>query len=236
MRTNAIRRPAGLAAWLALAAPLACGAASAKDESRTVRLTFRDGRASVSDAIRGYKYVDYVFPAGASESLEVELKTGHTATYFNLLAPGEKDVAFFIGSTGGERFAGKAPSSGDYTARVYMMRSAARRGEKASYRLTVALGSKNATNEKGPDYADGLTGGPDFWQVEGVAAGDNLKMRAAPSPQAGVVASFANGAALRNKGCKNAQGQRWCRVETLGATKQAGWVNGHYLRESAGLK
>ena len=236
MRTNAIPRTIRLTACLALAASFACGAARAKEESRTVRLTFKDGRASVSDAIRGYGYVDYVFPAGASESLEVELKTANTATYFNLLPPGEKDVAFFIGSTSGARFAGKTPSSGDYTARVYMMRSAARRGENASYRLTVALGARSATNEKGSDYADGLTGGPDFWQVAGVAAGDTLNMRKTPSPQADFVASFANGAVLRNKGCKNAQGQRWCRVETLAATPQAGWVNGHYLRESAGPK
>ncbi|MCC0001558.1 MAG: SH3 domain-containing protein [Methylobacteriaceae bacterium] len=233
MKASPIFRTARLAACLVLSTSLACGASLAKEESRTVRLTFKDGRASASDAIRGYEYVDYVFPAGASESLEVELKTANTATYFNLLAPGQKEVAFFIGSTSGKRFAGKAPSSGDYTARVYMMRSAARRGEKANFRLAITLGETRATNEKGPDFADGLTGGPDYWAVSGVKAGDSLNLREDASPHAKIVARFSNGTVLRNLGCKNAQGQRWCRVERADVAGQRGWVNGRHLRESA---
>ena len=221
-------------AFIVLAATLASGASSAQEAHRTARMSFKDGRASVSGQIRGYDFVDYVFSAGASESIEVEMKTANTATYFNLLAPGDKETSFFTGSTSGMRFAGPAPASGDYTARVYMMRSAARRGERAAYRLTVVLGGKSATNEKGPDFADGLTGGPDFWEVAGVAAGDALNLRDARSSQAKVVARFGNGAALRNHGCKNVQGQRWCRVEAAGNARQAGWANGHYLRESAG--
>lgn len=232
--TRAISPISRFLVCLALLAALAPGASLAQDAHRTLKMTFKDGRATVSGQIRGYDYVDHVFSAGASESIDVEMKTANSATYFNLLAPGEKDTAFFIGSTSGKRFAGPAPASGDYIARVYMMRSAARRGEKAAYKLTVALGAKSATKEKGPDFADGLTGGPDFWEVTGVGAGDTLNLRATPSPQAAIVARFGNGAVLRNSGCKNAEGQRWCRVEATGDAKQAGWVNGHYLRESAG--
>lgn len=78
-----------------------------------------------------------------------------------------------------------------------------------------------------------LTGGPDYWEVSGVAAGDALAMRATPSPGGSSVATFANGAALRNLGCKNTRGQRWCRVEGAG---HSGWVNGKYLREGPGPK
>ena len=132
-------------AFIALAATLASDASSAQEAHRTARMSFKDGRASVSGQIRGYDFVDYVFSAGASESIEVEMKTANTATYFNLLAPGEKETSFFTGSTSGMRFAGPAPASGDYTARVYMMRSAARRGERAAYRLTVVLGGTRLT-------------------------------------------------------------------------------------------
>ena len=223
-------------ARLSLIATLASGGALAEGAHRTLKLTFTEGHAAVSGQVRGYDFVDHVFSAGAGESIDVALKTANTAAYFNLLAPGEKEAAFFIGATSGARFAGPAPASGDYIARVYLMRNAARRGEKAAYKLTVALGARNATNEKGPDFADGLTGGPDYWEVRGVAAGDALNLRKTPSPQAAVVARFANGAVLRNLGCKNAQGQRWCRVEAVVNAAQSGWVNGHYLRESPGPK
>jgi hypothetical protein len=88
--------------------------------------------------------------------------------------------------------------------------------------------------EKGPGYADGLTGGPDYWEVTGVGTGDTLNLREKPSPHAQKIAQFANGTILRNLGCKNTRGQRWCRVEGLQHSSLRGWVNGHYLRESAG--
>ncbi|MGD9656691.1 MAG: SH3 domain-containing protein [Methylocystis sp.] len=208
--------------------------AFAGSEHWTKRVAFSDGGAKIKGRIRGYQYVDYVFPAGAGESLTVSLTTSNDANYFNLLAPGETQTAFFIGSTSGDNYEGAAPTSGDYTARVYLMRSAARRGETARYMLTIALGDKGAAKEKGPDYADGLTGGPDFWKVTGVGAGDTLSLRKEPSPRAQKVGQFANGTALRNLGCKNTRGQRWCRVERPDDPSTSGWVNGRYLRESGG--
>jgi hypothetical protein len=203
-------------------------------EGRIQRVAFRDGQAVVKGRIKGYQYVDYVFPVGSGESLKVSLTTDKGANYFNLLAPGETEVAFFVGSTSGDHYEGVAPTSGDYTARVYLMRSAARRGAVANYTLKISVGQASATNEKGPDYADGLTGGPDFWEVTGVAADDALSLRGAPSPQGRLVARFPNGTVLRNLGCKNTRGQRWCRVEQPNAPAMRGWVNGRYLRESGG--
>ncbi|MGQ0444047.1 MAG: SH3 domain-containing protein [Beijerinckiaceae bacterium] len=212
----------------------------AESEHRTQRIEFKDGRAAMRGHIKGYHkgyhYVDYVFSAGAGESLSVTLKTNKDINYFNLLAPGETEAAFFIGSTSGNHYKGAIPASGDYTARVYLMRSAARRGEAAKYMLTIALGQKRATNEKGPDYADGLTGGPDYWEVTDIGAGDALSLRKEPSPRAELAVQFANGTVLRNLGCKNTRGQRWCRVERPNDTSVHGWVNGHFLRESGGQR
>ncbi|MGH6840652.1 MAG: SH3 domain-containing protein [Methylocella sp.] len=206
----------------------------AEAEHQTRHVTFKDGRAATRGHIKGYHYVDFVFPAGAGESLRVTLETNNNANYFNLLAPGETEAAFFIGSTSGNHYEGAAPASGDYTARVYLMRSAARRGEAAEYALTIALGQKIATNESGPDYADGLTGGPDYWEATGIGAGDALSLRKEPSPRAELAAQFANGTLFRNLGCKNTRGQKWCRVERPDDPSMQGWVNGRYLREPGG--
>jgi hypothetical protein len=216
--------------WSALLPALAF----AQSEHRTQRVTFKDGHATIKGRIKGYEYVDYVFPAGAAESSKVSLETNKSSNYFNLLAPGETEVAFFVGSTSGNKYEGVAPTSGDYKARVYLMRNSARRGTIANYMLTIVLGQESATNEKGPDYADGLTGGPDHWEVTGVGAGDALSLRKEPSPRAELVVQVANGTVLRNLGCKNTRGQRWCRVERLDDPSMRGWVNGRYLRESAG--
>jgi hypothetical protein len=103
----------------------------------------------------------------------VTLTTESTATYFNILAPGETEVAFFIGQTAGSSYAGRLPDSGDYTLRVYQMRSAARRGEVARYSLDVEITSA--------DFADGLGGGPDFWEVTGLGASGKLNLRETPA-------------------------------------------------------
>jgi hypothetical protein len=144
---------------VAFAFALAPPFATAQSEQPTQRVTFKDGRGVIKGRIKGRQYVDYVFSAGAGEPLKASLRTSNASNYFNLLAPGETEGAFFVGSTSGNSYRGVAPTSGDYTARVYLMRSAARRGEGANYTLTLSLGQTSATDEKGPDFADGLTGG-----------------------------------------------------------------------------
>lgn len=200
-------------------------------DGRSERIRFDEGRATVAGRIKGYDFVDYVFAAGAGESMNVRLKTNKGGNYFNLLAPGATDEAFFIGSTSGLSYEGVASTSGDYKARVYLMRNDARRGVAANYTLTVALGQNSAAQPNGPDFADGLTGGPDYWEVKGVPEGDRLNVRATPSPKGKTVTQVLNTAIMKNHGCRNTQGQRWCQVED-GAGRR-GWVNGKFLREAA---
>ena len=82
------------------------------------------------------------------------------------------------------------------------------------------------------DFADSLAGGPDFWEVAGVRAGDALSLRKAPSPRAAKIRDLPNGTVLRNRGCRIAGAQRWCRVETARGAAAQGWVAGRYLRET----
>ena len=126
---------------MALGVALLVSAAAAADDTRTERVQFKKGAtsATVEDTIKGYQSVDYVLGARAGQSMNVSMATDNSANYFNILAPGKNDEAMFIGSTSGNQFEGKLPASGDYKIRVYLMRSAARRGEAANYRLEMII-------------------------------------------------------------------------------------------------
>ena len=113
----------------------------AEDGIRTQRVQFAKGANSttVNGTIKGYQTVDYVLHASQGQSMNVSMATKNTATYFNLLAPGETEVAFFNGSVSENQYEGQLPATGDYKIRVYMMRSAARRNEVANYRLEMIV-------------------------------------------------------------------------------------------------
>jgi hypothetical protein len=105
------------------------------------RVTFAPGAnsATVEGSITGYEGVDYLLNVREGQAMNVSMATQNTSAYFNILEPGETEVATFIGSTSGNQFEGVAAKSGDYRIRVYMMRSAARRDETADYRLEMIV-------------------------------------------------------------------------------------------------
>jgi len=107
---------------------------------RQERVEFAKGASSatVEGQLKGDETVDYLLRAGAGQTLAVTLKKSNPSNYFNVLPPGGTDVAMFIGQTG-EDFTGMLPIEGDYTIRVYLMRSAARRNESSDYALTVSV-------------------------------------------------------------------------------------------------
>lgn len=120
---------AGLAVAFA-AVPVSAGLAS---DIQTEKVRFADGesQATVEGSIRGYQIIDYLLGANAGQTMTVDMATDNLASYFNILAPGETEVAFFVGSNMGNSYSGALPESGEYRVRVYMMRSAARRDEVA---------------------------------------------------------------------------------------------------------
>lgn len=136
------RRLSMVLLFLIAAPPLA----SAEDaiESKTLHFAKGASSATVKGALKGDEIIDYKLPAKAGQTMKVSLKTGNTANYFNVLPPGSKDVAIFIGSTSGNAWTGTLETDGEYTIRVYLMRSAARRRESAHYTLTVAVTGSRA--------------------------------------------------------------------------------------------
>lgn len=97
------------------------------------------GMATARGSVRGYASRDFVIHAGAGQTLTVSFGASSPSAYFNLLPPGSSVVAMFIGSTTGHRYQGVAPIAGDYTARVYLMRSAARRNAASGFTLKARV-------------------------------------------------------------------------------------------------
>ncbi len=217
--------------WVTVAAPVL-----AADAAREERVHFKAGAegTTVKGRLKGREDINYVLGVKAGQRMTVTLYTDNPQNYFNILPPmgGE---ALFVGSSDGNRFEGALPASGDYRIQVYLMRAAARRDETASYRLDIRVEGAPRASTAAPtgDFADGLSGGPDFWEVTGVASGDMLNLRAGPSSRDRAVGEIDNGAVVRNLGCKMAGGQRWCQVARPEDARSKGWVAGRYLRESS---
>lgn len=135
----------GLRRLFVLAAALLLpSVALADDERREVRVQFDPGKSGtvIEDQITGYAFVDYLLGARAGQRMTVSMSTDNLSNYFNLIAPGESDAAFHIGSVTGNEYAGTLPEDGDYRIRVYLMRNAARREETATFRLSVQIAGK----------------------------------------------------------------------------------------------
>jgi hypothetical protein len=151
------------AALLAAASLFSVSMALSQDRGiRKEHVEFEPGSTgtTIQGSITGYEIVDYMLGAQAGQTMTVAMMTDHTANYFNLMAPGETDVAFFNGSVNDNSYEGNLPESGDYTIRVYMMRSAARRQERASYTLNVKIAPEDHSEPQPP--ADALVPGTEF--------------------------------------------------------------------------
>jgi hypothetical protein len=142
-------------AWALVAG---CPRSVAAEPSTVQRISFAAGASSatVKGSIAGDKTVDYKLGAKAGQTMSVRLKTSNASNYFNVLPPGS-DAAVAIGSNVGNEWTGALPVDGDYTVRVYLMRNAARRNEKANYTLTVGItGSVDAKVAGTPYHATGM--------------------------------------------------------------------------------
>lgn len=212
-----------LTAWLLMTITIFGYAQNIREE----RVQFAPGTsgATITDSIRGYEIVDYLLRAEVGQQMSVDLQISNSSGYFNVMI-GDNPEAIHIGSINGNSWTGTLPETGDYRIRVYLMRNAARRDEVADYSLSVEIGKRHA------DFADGLSGGPDYWEVTGVPANDTLNIRAAPGSGHDVIGELANGDRVTNRGCEMVGNSRWCQVEAGLGMQIIGWVNGRYLREA----
>lgn len=208
----------------AVAVMLVLACAASAQEVRTDRQSPQSTGSLLllEGSITGEQSVDYLISAEQSQILSVDLQSSKASGYFTLIPAGSED-AIFVGSTQGNVADVNAPMAGDYVVRVYLMRNAARRNETADYTLAVSVGA--------PEFADGLSGGPDYWQVSGVGGGDALNVRGGPSTRYAVVGKLNNGDILQNQGCRLSGSDRWCSIRASGSGVP-GWVAGRFLVET----
>jgi hypothetical protein len=131
-------------------------------ESRPLQFAKGTSSATSKGSLKGDKTIDYKLRAKAGETMSVTLKSSNGANYFNVLPPGSGGEAIFIGSTSGNEWTGPLPADGEYTVRVYLMRSAARRSETADYTLTVGITGSAAANLGSPPAGDAKVKGTSY--------------------------------------------------------------------------
>jgi len=111
-------------------------------QTRLVQFAPETSSATIQGRLTGYESIHYAVEAKAGQSLAIVLNSDNSGNYFNLFEPGKTpgdDRAWFIGATEGTRFEGTLPADGVYIVQVYIIRSAARRGETATFTLDVAI-------------------------------------------------------------------------------------------------
>lgn len=212
------------------------GLAFAQD-TRNVDVRFPRGASgtTINDSITGYQAVNYRVGVSAGQRMSVQLDGSNASNYFNITGPGASE-ALFNSSISGNSTSFVIPSSGNYTISVYLMRNAARRNETSSYALTLYVEGAAAAAPRptqpapAPDFADGLQGGPDYWQVQ--TGGVTLNVRSGPSTGNDVIGVVRDGDTLQNFGCAMSGTTRWCQIRTPNGVR--GWVSGRYLHESFG--
>jgi len=114
---------------------------AASSQIITKKIIFPAGKPStvIKDTVKGRQTIDYEVTAKNGMVMSAIMKTNHTAAYFNVLPPGSKGEAIFIGSTEGNNYSGTTSVAGTYKIRVYMMASAGRRNETAPFSLHIGL-------------------------------------------------------------------------------------------------
>lgn len=213
--------------------------------------------ATLRGRVQGGNSVEYRLAARAGQTLAVTLDAASKNLGFSIGVTNSDTMLFMgqgaeqvSGQATGTQFKGEVPLDAIYVVDVHLVRAAARPGEGSDYTLTITLeggtakpartadaaGAKSAAPMPPvpkADFADGYGGGPDYWAVGGLAKGDTLSLREGPSARDRLLFRLAEGAVLRNLGCRPVHGGRWCKVQLLGDANAVGWVNGRYLREAA---
>ena len=206
---------------IALALIVSPGTQAQQPTQQEINLPVLGHYAVVAGVIEGPDIMDYQVSGERGQVLSVDLNARPGSAYFNIL-PDNSETALFIGATDGGVADVSLPGAGDYRIRVYQMRSAARRGERSEFSLGVSLGA--------PEYADGLSGGPDYWQVN-LEQGRGLNLRGGPSTRYASVGLLRVGTPLENQGCRMTGSERWCNIRAAGSGV-TGWAAGQYLTES----
>jgi hypothetical protein len=172
---------AGSTIALTILAALTVPAPALAQLQQRVELPRGSNGTTISGTVRGRQYVDYLVNVRAGERLSVSMTSNHRSAYFNLIAPGQGNTAYYVGSNSNplNRFDGVAPARGVQRIRVYLYRASGRRLEIANFQLYVSVGGRPNWNNPvplpGPVYPNPgqnyRPGGPIECRLPGMAYG-----------------------------------------------------------------
>ena len=129
-------------ACIALAATSLCAHAAPGGNPEQVLFSSGKTSKSVSTSIQGQSYKDFLVTAKAGQLLSISQKSDNKQAYFNVNVPGTS-LALFNGSISGHVLKNRQlPGDGTYPVRVYLMRAAAGRNEKAKVTLNISVTGK----------------------------------------------------------------------------------------------
>ena len=117
-----------------IGASLICGSACA--QKSPLRVTLGDKETKLNGELTGFDRVQYLFTANPGQHLKIQLDTSNYSNYINVRAAGAAE-AVCQGSLTGNVCTIRSESASEYVIDVFLMRNAARRGEKARYILSI---------------------------------------------------------------------------------------------------
>lgn len=123
------RVTAGRQAMIALPVLMVLPIHAQSDGIRTERVVLECGTTGtpIEGKNAGHDIVDHNVGARAGQRMRTTPSADSTGARFNMVAPSEGEVAFFVGSREGNTFDGVLRDTGNCRLRAYLMRSAARR-------------------------------------------------------------------------------------------------------------
>jgi len=113
--------------------------------SNAARVEFAPGTSGITleGAMRGRDYFDYSLGANAGQTMDVDLRVdgtnGDGTIYFNILPPGSRGEAIYIGSQDGNSATVRLPDSGEYVIRLYLMGNDRDTDKTVGYDLDVSI-------------------------------------------------------------------------------------------------
>ncbi|MEB3322188.1 MAG: hypothetical protein VKI81_05140 [Synechococcaceae cyanobacterium] len=113
---------------------------------RSSQVQFKPGNygTMVSGTITGREYIDYKLTANKGQKMFAELAVrntnGNGSVYFNILPPGSRGEAIYIGHMNTDKSAiVTLPSNGTYTIRVYLMGNDKDAGKTVGFNLDLSI-------------------------------------------------------------------------------------------------
>ena len=124
---------------LALAALVFPAAVAAAETDRVAVVAIGPDleKATLPDKLKGDETVTYMFDALQGQPLAVSLSSNHRETIVDVFAP--DGTRLHDGAKAGQSWSATAAADGRYAARVMLSRGAAKRGETATYELTLTV-------------------------------------------------------------------------------------------------